>query len=796
MSFRSCWGNKLPKKFCGFGYRSVVILTFRNILMSTRTITFALTRSLTMISARPCLGERLTVLSIISICFIAFATSSAHCEDYSTSSTYPNALVQQIDSFLDDSQSEDYSVSTDVRDSLTNVKSLLGSIDSKLHENPSELLPLLKQLDEMNTELSAKNEFPSRAALEEIRLHMDRFAMLTVAACEAIGNDPASSTEIRPRTISDLERLLAETQKLETFFSGFRAKAADHWISFFDLQTLEQTIAEVLASVDTEDASLIMELSTEQIHKISEIVNQIQRKLEKPFDREQAQFLARSPLGNWKNELNNWNENTAEPIELLTVVANYESSRSFSDSAALSDVAFRLSVSPSKEYRVLGSVAQEIYGGPNIKIFVSEVLINHFLPVRAAEFERFHDVVVGRPVVGSRQTDTWIKLALEPSPDKLSMSLQVNGTVSATGNTKAAGTKLVSDTYANYKAVKRLEWTERGITVFPTAVGVSNKTYLRSVKTGLDGLPILSGIAQNIARGQFDNNEGQANAETKAKITNQVANRVNSEANGHFAKFNANYQKSVLEPMERSSLVLEKKGASTTKDWLLSSWRLVSASSLGSHTLEPETIHGSFADLKIHESAIKTAIQILDLEGRTISVAELKKLIAEKSGRTEFDLPGDDDDVLITFAAKDPVLVRFFDGRMEISLSIAAMKVNKSVWRNFRFIVNYQPGLDENGNLCLIRDANMNMIGKLNMGTQLALRTVLTKLFPANKVIPLVPPIMHNDERFVDLTTGHCRMENGWFAVAVVGKPQSNSFVDENAKTVPSQKQYANEAVK
>jgi len=76
---------------------------------------------------------------------------------------------------------------------------------------------------------------------------------------------------------------------------------------------------------------------------------------------------------------------------------------------------------------------------------------------------------------------------------------------------------------------------------------------------------------------------------------------------------------------------------------------------------------------------------------------------------------------------------------------------------------------DESGNLCLVRDQG-HVIGPLNARTQLALRTVFTKIFPPSRTVPLVPPMFEADERFAQLTTGMCRLENGWFALAIVEK--------------------------
>jgi hypothetical protein len=49
-----------------------------------------------------------------------------------------------------------------------------------------------------------------------------------------------------------------------------------------------------------------------------------------------------------------------------------------------------------------------------------------------------------------------------------------------------------------------------------------------------------------------------------------------------------------------------------------------------------------------------------------------------------------------------------------------------------------------------------------------ALRTIFSKIFLHAETIPLRPKLFDNDERFAELATGHIRIENGWFAIALL----------------------------
>ena len=52
------------------------------------------------------------------------------------------------------------------------------------------------------------------------------------------------------------------------------------------------------------------------------------------------------------------------------------------------------------------------------------------------------------------------------------------------------------------------------------------------------------------------------------------------------------------------------------------------------------------------------------------------------------------------------------------------------------------------------------------------MRTVFGKIFPVSRPFPLMPKVLENDPQFDYLTTGHCRIEKGWFALSLLEKEE------------------------
>jgi len=68
----------------------------------------------------------------------------------------------------------------------------------------------------------------------------------------------------------------------------------------------------------------------------------------------------------------------------------------------------------------------------------------------------------------------------------------------------------------------------------------------------------------------------------------------------------------------------------------------------------------------------------------------------------------------------------------------------------------------------LKRDSYISLINAPR--AQFVLRAAFGKIFPESRLFPLVPKMLEDEPQFDYLTTGYCRIEKGWFALALVEK--------------------------
>ena len=631
---------------------------------------------------------------------------------------------------------------------------------------------------------TSEDYVPSSIALEELQLELERWILLWERSILTLASDAYPLARLYDKDVVDIRRLQERTQAAQDFLLGEKRTLAkglyvgELWSRHLGATAFLDDLKTCRNVIDQPNRRVAVTVSTIPVPMLvsfSDRANAILAKLdESALNNDQKKFLTVPAVTVWKEELRNWTTDTVSPSELLLAVDAYETTGGASDMAQLHHVTTRLLVSRSPAFRQLGRLTAELYGGPNIKVYISRILLNRLLPVSEPEVGPFRDVILERPVFGQRRIEKEVELNLIPADDQLLMSLDVKGSVQTTSRANAFATTLFSSGQADYTARKQIELTVSGFQLSPSQVDVrNNRVLLKNIRTEFDQIPILSGMFREVVLGQYESRRSEAKAETARKIASQAKNRIDTETTGKFNEINDKFRSGPLETLRQLGLSLEPQNAKTENDWLLGSWRMVGNGVLGGSTPAPTTQSGSFADLKIHESTVNALIGKLDIGGREMSAGEFRQEIAAKFLKPEFidEEIDDDEDVEIAFASENPVIVRFADGRVEIVVSVETLRLPRQTFHDFKGIVSYRPVESPDGKLFLEREGIVSFENvKAQLGTRVALGAFFGKIFPVGRPLALSPKVFETDSRFADLRLGLCQIEKGWFSIAVVAK--------------------------
>ena len=185
--------------------------------------------------------------------------------------------------------------------------------------------------------------------------------------------------------------------------------------------------------------------------------------------------------------------------------------------------------------------------------------------------------------------------------------------------------------------------------------------------------------------------------------------------------------------------------------------------------VQPRLPAEALASIQIHESAVNNALDQLDLQDRDFTFAELRTWLDHKLHRpADADRPVLNEDVWFVLAAQDPAVVRFRDGRFEITLSLAELQRGDDTWTDFQVRAYYRADRDRR---VFVREDVVQLIGESTGGSQMALRSIFSKIFSPSRDWPLLPELAEKIAAQEKLGIFHCVIEDGWLSVAFGHRP-------------------------
>jgi hypothetical protein len=259
-----------------------------------------------------------------------------------------------------------------------------------------------------------------------------------------------------------------------------------------------------------------------------------------------------------------------------------------------------------------------------------------------------------------------------------------------------------------------------------------------------------------------------ADAEVREKIAAQAKARVDQETSEQISTAARQLREEVLGPMDSLLLDPAMISAETTEKRFNMRIRLAGPDQLGGHTPRPQAPSDSLASVQIHESMLNNVLQRLELDGQTFDLAGLGKRLAERLHRFQpKPVDPDQEDVKITFAAKDALHVRCNDGRVEITLAIARLSKGARKWKDFQVCAVYRP-IVEGRSVDLARDGIVQLIGaRLNVASQIALRGVFSKVFSQKEPIHVTPASFVKNPKFDGVVVTQLVIDDGWIGAAI-----------------------------
>jgi len=513
---------------------------------------------------------------------------------------------------------------------------------------------------------------------------------------------------------------------------------------------------------------LVVEPSARDLSTRRALAQRTLRRITRPrLSVEQREFLASEPLVALEAELR---RHAAGPIDLgdvLRHVEEYERSGAPQDARRVAEDGLLLELTDDVSRRELARRLGAHYRDANVRVVITEALLDRMMPEREPEHQWVRERVMGTPVRGESVTSAEVGVRLIPDPNRLRMALEIEGRVSALTTSTAGPATFWSDSWSTYVAEKEIELGMWGLRMQPADVRVDNDIRLRSLSTTLDVIPLIGTVAQEVAQSQHQKNQPKVSREVERKVAAQAREQIDEEVGAALGDLDAKLKRRVFGPLAALSLGPEMLETQTTESRLSMRLRLAADEQLAGHTCRPWAPSDSLASCQIHESALNNVIEQMGLNGGTFTQAEVRRRIAEVFNSPEIiERDPGREDVEITFAAHDAVRVRCQDGGLAIRLSIARLKKSPRVWTDFQVRAFYRPESD-GLRAELVRDGIVHLDAVKSARSQIPLRGVFSKTFSRQQPWKLTPDRFVDDPRMAHLAVTQLVIEDGWIGVAL-----------------------------
>lgn len=499
---------------------------------------------------------------------------------------------------------------------------------------------------------------------------------------------------------------------------------------------------------------------------------------------QQAKFLDRSEVHTWVKVLQHWAAEPVDPVTLLKAVERYEARPT---SAAARDMARANQVlrwATEEKAIDVGTQLNLHYRNANVRVAVSGDLANRLLPPLRRFNAPVDDVIRNTRVVGHSQTAARSRIVLFPDRTRWSLGLDVLGAVASETQGQRGPAVFFQDGQARFHARKLIHVDHQGVHTQPAFAVAESSSQLTGLETDFDGVPLMNRLARSIAQKQYEGEAGAAQSEVEERIADEASQRLDEESQQLLTETRKDFDARVLRPLAELGLEPTPIDFETTRQRLITRYRLAGSHQLAAHSPRPQAPSNSLLSIQVHESALNNIVEQLRFDGREVELPTLIQELAGRLGQKKVQIPEDlPENVRVHFANEDAVRLAMDGGRVSITLQVTELSQGRdNRWKNFVVRAYYIPQI-AGRQVSLVRDGVIELGGdRRRIGDQVALRGIFAKVLSKNRPITLLPTSLVDRRELADVEASQAVVEDGWIGITLA---QGGSVARQRSTTQP-----------
>lgn len=486
------------------------------------------------------------------------------------------------------------------------------------------------------------------------------------------------------------------------------------------------------------------------------------------LDPEHQQWLSRPSVVALSEAIQPWAHDAVDYANLLSQIERQESNAIDLVAIDIASAVQTLRFAESEQAVKVADAINTYYRNANVRMAISQAMLQRMIPSIAPKTVPIRTQMFGSRVRGISRIESDLQVALTPSPNTWSISLNAVGGVSTRSTGFNGPVAVRTSGNASFVASTPIQITPNGAQVGTPQVSAHGRQRLRGIETDYDGWPLVGSLVRSIAANRYESLAGPSNRIANNKIKGEVASEIDQQVNQRLSTATNQMSQMVLGPLGKLSLDPKVIDMQTTDQRLLARYRLAGDWQMAAFTPRPRAPGASLMSLQIHQSAINNTLEQLVPRDEPKLIRDMLLDSAEKFGQT-IELPEDfPEDVKIQFAKTRPITIEIEEGRVFITLRV--MRLQRGDRLNLtQFIVRseYKPeinGLEAN----LAREGHLRISGPgMSMRERLPVRAIFNKVLSPNRKIQLTLPQLIDHPATAGLAISQLELRAGWLGLAL-----------------------------
>ncbi|MEL6104792.1 MAG: hypothetical protein AAFU85_02090 [Planctomycetota bacterium] len=491
---------------------------------------------------------------------------------------------------------------------------------------------------------------------------------------------------------------------------------------------------------------------------------------------EHQDWLRTEPFQRLADVARPWASRAIDYASLLHQIERAESNAIDLVTTEIAESMRALSFASHPRAKQLATNLEMHYRNANLRLAISDRLINHLLPEIPSRRVPVRTNLLGSRVTGVSEVSSDLSVALIPSNNEWRLSLHTDGNV-LTRSVGRRGPAAVSTASRNqYGASTPISIKPTDVTLGRSVVDVTGGSRLRGIDTDFDGWPLIGSLVRGIAESEYWQKASLSDRIAGNRMRSEIGVQIDKDVQTRLDEASEKFSRSILGPLV--SLRLEPKvvDMQTTQNRLVARYRMAGDWQLAAMTPRPRAPSDSLFSIQVHQSAMNNTLEQLFVQSTPEPIEDLMTqcfdLIGVKQGLPE-DLP---QGVRIQFAKHRPITIEIEDNRVWMTLRVIRLeKENGITLRNFIVRASYKPDYD-GLHAFLVRDGHLSISGpRMSMRQRLPVRAIFNKVLSPTQRVSLTNPDMLVERLPSETLISQVELRDGWVGLAfsIADSPQA-----------------------